>query len=283
MQDYLKTVLLLGALSVLVIFLGSAIGGRQGLYFAFFFSILMNVGAYFFSDKLALSASGAKPLSKHEAPEIYESVEDLTREMKIPMPKLYITPDMQANAFATGRDPNHASVAVTQGIMNILTKDELKGVLAHELGHVKNRDILIASVAAVLASVITFVSRMSIFGGFSSDNDDNRSSGMLALLMIILAPIAAMIIQFAISRQREFEADETGAETLRNGEPLARALQKIHASVRMAPLRNANPAFSSLYIDNPLGGIGGSMLKLFSTHPPMEERVKRLRIMSFKN
>lgn len=278
MGNVLKTFLLLGVLSVLLITLGGFFGGRGGLYLAFSFSLLMNGAAYFFSDKLALSMSKAKPLSKSQAPEVYKMVEGLAQEMKMPMPKLYITPAAQANAFATGRSPSHASVAVTSGIMDLLSKEELKAVLAHELGHVKNRDILIASVAAVLASAISFLANMSLWGGFSRD-EDNRGAGMLGIVIALLVPIAASIIQMAISRQREFEADATGAKTIGAGEPLASALLKIHESARRAPLVNLNPALSSLYIDNPLGGLGGNLLNLFSTHPPVAERVKRLKQM----
>lgn len=277
MNSYIKTILLLGILSVLLVTVGGLFGGKSGLYTAFVFSLLMNGGAYFFSDKIALRMSGAKPLSKSEAPEVYEMVGDLATRMKMPMPKLYITPEAQANAFATGRGPSHASVAVTQGLMDLLSKNEVKAVLAHELAHVKNRDILIASVAAVLASTISFVANMALWGGFGrSDDEDNNAGGFIAIIAAILVPIAASLIQFAISRHREFGADETGARIMGTGEPLAKALLTIHDSARRAPMR-ANPAFSSLYIGNPLGGVGGGMLKLFSTHPPVEERVKRLK------
>ncbi len=275
MQDYLKTFLLLGLLSVVVIFLGDLIGGQDGLMMAFLFSVVMNVGAYFFSDKLALSSSGAKPMAKSEHPEIYKMVEELTQKLKIPMPKLYKIPTEQANAFATGRDPSHASVAVTEGLMRALDKDEIKGVLSHELGHVKNRDILIATVAAVLASVIGVVARMGMYSGSS---DEDRPAGGLGILLMLFAPLGAMLIQMAVSRNREFEADETGAETLGDGDPLARALVKIHQTTKAMPL-HVNPAFSSLYIDNPLGGVGGALANLFSTHPPLEERVKRLQAL----
>lgn len=254
-------------------------GGQEGLYFALFFSLLMNGISYFFSDKIALMASGAKPLSKKQSPEIYSIVEDLSQKMQMPMPKLFITPATQANAFATGRSPNHASVAVTKGIIDLLPPEEIKAVLAHELAHVKNRDILIASVAAVLASTLTFISRMGLYGGYGGserEEGNNRSGTGLALLLAFVAPIAAMLIQFAISRQREFGADESGAKIIGDGKPLAKALIAIHDSAKRSPLKT-NPAFSSLYIGNPLGGIGGTVLALFSTHPPVEERVKRLR------
>lgn len=232
---------------------------------------------YFFSDKLALSMSGAKPMDKKEHPDIYTMVDELAQKIKIPMPALYITPEVQANAFATGRGPGHASVAVTQGILQALSPDELRAVLAHELAHVKNRDILIATIAAVFASAISFLSNMALFGGFShSDNEDNQGAGALGLVAAILVPIAASLVQMAISREREFGADATGARTIGSGEPLAKALVAIHRSAQTAPMA-ANPATASLYIGDPMGGLGGRLMELFSTHPPVEERIKRLK------
>lgn len=274
MESTMKTFLLLGILSVILISIGGFIGGQSGVYTAFIFSLLMNGGMYFFSDKLALSASGAKPLEKKDAPELYKTVEELAAKMKIPMPTLYMTPALQANAFATGRDPQHASVAVTQGLLDVLSKEEVKAVLAHELGHVKNRDILIATVAAVLASAISFLANMSLFAP-RSDDEDSNASGIIGLVIALLVPIAGSLIQMAISRQREFGADFTGAKTIGDGTPLAKALVKIHDSAHKAPLKT-NPAFSSLYIGNPLGRLGEGMLGLFSTHPPVEERIERL-------
>lgn len=271
-MQIVKTILLLSLLTVILITLGGFVGGRDGIMMAFFFSLFLNAGMYFFSDKLALSASGAKPLPKSENPEIYKTVHDLAKQMGIPMPKIYITPSEQANAFATGRSPKNASIAVTNGILKTLSKEELRGVLAHELAHVKNRDILIASIAAVLASSISFISNMALFGG---GNDDNRSSAGLGIIIALLVPIAAAVLQFAISRQREFSADETGAKIIGDGEPLASALLEIQKSTQRNSLKT-NPAFSSLYIENPLGS-KRSMMQLFSTHPPVEERVKRLR------
>ena len=276
MNSTLKTFLLLGGLSVFLILIGSFFGGTDGLYIAFFFSLLMNVGAYFFSDKIALASSGAKPVTEADAPELYEMVRELSKKAGIPMPKLYMTPALQANAFATGRDPQHASVAVTQGLMNILDPLEVKAVLAHELGHVKNRDILIATVAAVLASTIAFFSRMGMYGGFGHSNDEDRPNlGGLSILLALLGPIAASVVQFAISREREYGADASGAHYMGGGRNLASALRKIHDSAHAAPMQ-INPAFSSLYIGNPFGGYGGKLLNLFSTHPPVEERIKRL-------
>lgn len=273
MTNILKTSMLLGILSVILIAVGGLFGGTDGIYTAFFFSLLMNGGMYFFSDKLALSMSRAKPLDKNTHRDIYAMVEELSQKIKIPMPKLYITPDAQANAFATGRGPKHASVAVTEGILNALSKQELKAVLAHELAHVKNRDVLIATVAAVLASTISFLANMSLFSSHSDDDDNNL--GILGLVVALLVPIAASIIQMTISRQREFGADETGAKTMGTGAPLASALLAIHNSARRSPM-HTNPAFSSLYIGDPSGGWGSKMLHLFSTHPPVEERIKRL-------
>jgi heat shock protein HtpX len=276
MQNYVKTILLLGILSVLFITVGGLVGGRDGIVFAFIFSLIVNGSAYFFSDRLALAASGAKPLNRSQNPQLYQIVEELARKMMLPMPKLYIIPAKQANAFATGRDPHHASVAVTEGILDVLSKEELRGVLAHELAHIKNRDILISSIAAVLASSISFIANMGLYGGFGrSNNEENRNAGIVGLLIALLIPIAASIIQLAISRQREFGADEAGAKTIGDGKPLANALLAIHASTKKSPM-HINPAYSSLYIDNPISGIGGTLLNLFSTHPPVDERVKRL-------
>ncbi len=277
MGNVLKTFVLLGILSVILVTLGGVFGGRGGIFMAFTFSLLMNGGMYFFSDKLALKMSKAKPLSRSTHGDIYSIVEELARKIEIPMPKLYITPDHQANAFATGRGPGHASVAVTQGILDTLSKEELRAVLAHELAHVKNRDVLVATVAAVLASTISFISNMAMFGGFGGrDGEDNRSFGAFGIVIAILVPIAAGVVQMAISRQREFGADETGAKTLGTGKHLANALVAIHDSARRSPMQ-ANPAMASLYIGDPLGGWGGKMMHLFSTHPPVEERIKRLQ------
>jgi heat shock protein HtpX len=277
MNTYFKTFLLLGILSVIVVWLGGVVGGQGGVYIAFIFALLMNGGMYFFSEKLALSMSHAKPMDRQEYKWLYQIIEELSEKIKIPMPKLYITPDAQANAFATGRGPGHASVAVTAGILDALSKEELRAVLAHELAHVKNRDVLIATIAAVFASTISFLANMAMFGGFGNrDNGDNRGSGMLGIVFALLMPIGAAIIQMAISRQREFGADETGAKTIGTGQPLADALVAIHDSARRAPMQG-NPALSSLYIGDPSGGLGGKMLQLFSTHPPVEERIKRLK------
>lgn len=273
----MKTILLLGILSAILIFIGRLLGGVSGMYTALIFALLMNGISYFYSDKIALSMSGARPLVRIQNPELYAMVEELSHKMNIPMPKLYITPARQANAFATGRDPQHASVAVTEGILKILSKDELRGVLAHELGHVKNRDILIASIAAVLASSISFLGNMALFQPHTDDEDKN-AGGAIALIAAIFVPVAASLIQMAVSREREFSADETGAKVIGNGNPLADALLAISDSTTKSPIQ-ANPALSTLYIENPFGDRGSNLLNLFSTHPPVEERVKRLRMM----
>lgn len=274
MESYIKTILLLGVLSAILIFIGRLLGGVGGMYTALFLALILNGVSYFFSDKIALSMNNAKPLPKSQNPELYKIVEELTKKMNLPMPKLYITPARQANAFATGRDPQHASVAVTQGILDTLSKEELRGVLAHELGHVKNRDILIATVAAVLASAISFVGNMALYQ--PRGDDDDNGGGIIVLIAAILVPIGASLIQLAVSRQREYGADETGAKVIGDGEALADALLAISDSTTKAPIRT-NPAFSSLYIENPFGSKGSNLMNLFSTHPPVEERVKRLR------
>lgn len=276
MGNYIKTILLLGVLSAVLIFIGRIVGGVEGMYVALLFALVMNGASYFFSDKIALSLSGAKPLSRTQNPELYSTVEQLAHKMNIPIPKLYITPARQANAFATGRDPQHASVAVTEGILDILSKEELRGVLAHELGHVKNRDILIASIAAVLASAISFVGNMALFQ--PNRDEENNAGGAIALVAAILVPIGASLIQMAVSREREYSADATGAAVIGNGNALADALLAISDSTTKAPIKS-NPALSTLYIENPFGERGSNMMNLFSTHPPVEERVKRLRAM----
>jgi len=275
MKNTLKTTLLLGILSVFLILIGSLIAGKSGLYFAFFISLAMNGIAYFFSDKIALASSGARLIKKNEVPEIWAIAKNLAGKMKIPVPKLYLISQSQANAFATGRDPKHASVAVTEGLIRFLDKRETEGVIAHELAHVKNRDILIASVAAVLASAITFLSRMGFYGGFGG-RSKRRNSGALGLILAILAPFGAMLIQLAISRSREYAADQSAAKIMGSGKPLASALIKIDRSARQVPMKEVNPAFSSLYINNPFGEVSGVIIKLFSTHPPIAERVARL-------
>jgi heat shock protein HtpX len=270
-----KTFVLLAFLGALFMGIG-AIFGTGGLIIGAVLALAIVGGTYWFSDKIAVAAARAKPVSREEAPRLYEIVEDLARRDGIPMPRLYVSPEAQPNAFATGRGPNHAVVAVTQGILQVLDDDELRGVLAHELSHVRNRDILIGSVAAAVALMITFVARIAmfsaIFGG--GDNEGGNVIGLLA--MAILAPIAAGLLQMALSRSREYQADASGAHLIGDGEPLARALQKIEAAAKRTPM-DVNPAEATAYIINPLSGRKVNFANLFSTHPPTEERIARLR------
>jgi heat shock protein HtpX len=282
--NQIKTVLLLGGLSALFFWFGYGIGGSKGLTIAFVMSIMMNLFAYYFSDKMVLAMYGAQPLNRETHPKIYEMVEELTAEARIPMPKLWLIPTEMCNAFATGRNPEHASVAVTEGITQLLDEDELKGVIAHELGHVKNRDILIATIAATIASAIGYLAQMMqwafIFGS-SDRNDREGNSGWGMLIVAILMPIAAMFIQMAISRSREYLADESGAKFCHDPLSLASALEKIsYSSERMhtKPESTAQAATASLFIVNPFSAKG--FLTLLSTHPPMEERIKRLQEMA---
>ncbi len=271
----LKTFVLLAFLGALFMGIG-AIFGTGGLIIGAVLALAIVGGTYWFSDKIAVAAARAKPVSREEAPRLYAIVEDLARRDGIPMPRLYVSPEAQPNAFATGRGPNHAVVAVTQGILQVLDDDELRGVLAHELSHVRNRDILIGSVAAAVALMITFVARIAmfsaIFGG--GDNEGGNIFGLLA--MAILAPIAAGLLQMALSRSREYQADASGAHLIGDGEPLARALQKIEAAAKRTPM-DVNPAEATAYIINPLSGRKVNFANLFSTHPPTEERIARLR------
>ena len=278
LKNTLKTTLLLAGLGGLLMGIGQLIGGTGGLAIGLVIGLLFCGGSYWFSDKLAIRAAGAKPVTREEAPDLYAIVEDLARRDDMPMPRLYISPEPQPNAFATGRSPKHAAVCCTQGIMQVLDKDELRGVLAHELSHVKNRDILIGSVAAAVAMGIMFVSRIAmwgaIFGGGSDDDDGGGIIGFLAL--VILAPLAAGILQMALSRSREYQADASGAHLVDDGEPLARALEKIEAYAKRVPM-NINPAEATAYIINPLTGRKISFAGLFSSHPPTQDRVARLR------
>ena len=281
-KNQFKTLILLVALSALILLFGQLIGGKNGLVFAFVIALLMNFGTYFFSDKLVLKIYGAKPLDQERYGYIYEMVEGLCQNANLPMPKLWLIETEMANAFATGRNPAHASVAVTSGILNILDKHELRGVIAHELSHVKNRDILIATVAATIATTIAYMAdifRWSFIFG-SSDRDDNKGGAWGALLATIFMPIAAMLIQLAISRSREYLADETGAKISHDPFALASALEKLsmNAQVRhVQPENNAQTSTASLFIVYPFSG--GAIINLFSTHPPMEKRIERLRNM----
>jgi heat shock protein HtpX len=279
MNNSLKTFILLAGLTGLLMAIGSAIGGRNGLTIALVFAGIMNFVGYWFSDKIALSMSGAQPVSENEAPDLYRLVRELCMRANLPLPRLYVIPSPTPNAFATGRDPEHSAVAVTSGIMNILSRDELEGVIAHELAHVKNRDILISSVAAVVAGAITQLAHMAqfamIFGGMGRDRDDNEGGGLLGgLVMMIIGPIAAMLIQMAISRSREYQADATGAQICGRPQALANALMKLEHQNRRLPM-DVNPAQAQMYIVNPL--TGGGIANLFSTHPPIAERVRRLQ------
>jgi heat shock protein HtpX len=279
-----KTVLLLTALTVLFIFMGRVIGGQGGMIFAFILALGMNFFSYWFSDKIALAMAGAKEVSEFDAPELHSAVQQLSMNAGIPKPRVYIMNTESPNAFATGRDPSHAAVAVTSGLMRILNRQELEGVLAHELGHIRNRDTLIMTVTATIAGAITMLAQMAqwalIFGGLGGRSDEDRggiADMAVGLLMIILAPIAAMVIQLAISRAREYEADATGARIAGNPLPLANALQKLEATVHARPMEVA-PAAAHLFIVNPLGGSG--WVNLFRTHPTTEERVARLNALA---
>lgn len=274
-----KSTMLLTGLTLLVVFIGQALGGRGGMVIALGLALVMNGVSYWYSDKIAIKMTRSRPVSREEQPSLYEMVEKLTDRANLPMPKLYITPSDQPNAFATGRDPKHAAVAVTEGILRVLNKEELEGVLAHELAHVKNRDVFIATLAAVMAGVISTLANMAqwalLFGGLGGD-DEEGGSGLAALPLIILGPIAAMLVQMAISRSREYLADATGAEIAGNPNGLANALQKLQMASQRIPM-DVSPATSHLFIVNPFSG--RKMMNLFSTHPPMEDRVKKLLSM----
>jgi heat shock protein HtpX len=280
MGNAFKTTLLLGALTGFLLLIGQYFGGQNGMIIALIFAAVMNFVSYFFSDKIALAMYRAQPVSREELPRVYQVVERLTQRIGIPMPKIYVIPNDSPNAFATGRNPSHASVAVTQGILNLLNDEELEGVLAHELGHVRNRDILISSIAATLAGAITVLARMAMwgamFGGYGGRDDRDRGGGIGALLMVILAPIAAMLIQLAVSRSREYAADDTGAHLTGNPYALASALRKLDEYSRRVPLP-ASPSTAHLFIVQPFLGTGGlNFANLFSTHPPIAKRIERL-------
>jgi heat shock protein HtpX len=279
-----KTIVLMVGLTVLLVFLGGAFGGRQGMIYAFIFAFVMNMISYWFSDKIVLRMYSAREVTEAEAPMLWGVTQNLALKMNMPMPKVYVIPSDAPNAFATGRNPKHAAVAATEGIMRLLTREELEGVMAHELGHVRNRDILIGTIAAAIAGAISMLAHMAqwamIFGGFGGRRDDNESGGSMigGILMIILAPIAAALIQMAISRSREYEADATGARICGNPLSLANALRKLQAGSQRVPL-NANPATAHMFIVNPLRG--GGLVNLFSTHPPLEDRIARLESMVY--
>jgi heat shock protein HtpX len=280
-MNTMKTFLLMGLLTVLLVFVGRLLGGQSGMVMAFFFALMMNLGTYWFSDKLVLRMYKAQEVTRAESPDLFSLVEELAGRAGLPMPRVYIIPDEQPNAFATGRDPNHAAVAVTEGILKTLSRDELRGVLGHELAHVKHRDILIGTVAATMAGAISMLANMAqwamIFGGGRSD--DREGGGPAGgLVMMLVAPIAAMMIQMAISRSREFLADEGGAQFSGNPLSLANALRKLEKKAEQIPM-DASPATAHMFIVNPLSG--GGLMKLFSTHPPMEERIARLEAMAY--
>lgn len=278
MANNFKTALLLTGMTLFLLFAGQLLGGQRGMTIALVIAAVSNFVSYFFSDKIALAMYGAQPVTREELPRAYEAVERITQRIGLPMPKMYVIPSDSPNAFATGRNPSHASVAVTQGILNLLDDEELEGVLAHELGHVRNRDILISSVAATIAGAITWMAHIGrfamIFGGYGDRDDRDRGGGFGAILMIFLAPIAALLIQMAVSRSREYEADHTGADLTHNPYALARALQKLDAWSKRVPMQ-ASPSTAHLFIVQPL--VGGDMLaNLFSTHPPIAKRIERL-------
>ena len=275
-MNHIKTAFLLAALTVFLVVLGGAFGGRQGMTIALIFAFAMNFFAYWFSDKIVLKMYGARQVTEAEAPELVGIVRRLTMKAGMPMPKVYLMEQAQPNAFATGRNPAHGAVAVTTGIMNILTADELSGVIGHELAHIRNRDILISTIAATIAGAISYLAHIAqwglIFGG-GRHNDDEGGNPIAAIAMMILAPIAALLVQMAISRSREYAADEGGARLAGNPRYLSNALRKLDWASKKVPM-NANPATSHMFIVNPLSG--GGLMKLFSTHPPMEERIRRL-------
>ena len=279
----MKTLLLLTVLTLLLVMGGDAIAGQRGMTFGLILAIAMNGFAYFFSDKIALKSSGAQPVSREQMPRLYEVMERLCGKSGLSMPKLYVIPQPAPNAFATGRNPHHASVAVTQGLMELMNDDELEGVIAHELSHVRNYDILITSVAATLAGAITWIAYMGrwalLFGGFGGGGgDDERGGGIAALAMLIVAPIAALLIQLGISRQREFAADASGARLVGHPYGLISALEKLGAYNKRIPM-NVSPTTSSLFIVAPLSA-GQVFSGLFSTHPPLSERIAVLRSMT---
>ncbi len=277
-----KTAFLLTALTLMLLFIGEAFGGSNGMTIALVFAVLMNGGAYFFSDKIALKSSGAVPISREESPRLYAVMERLAAKANLPMPKLFLIPQAAPNAFATGRNPSHASVAVTQGLMEIMNDDELEGVIAHELSHVRNYDILTSSIAATLAGAITWIGHMGrwgiMLGGIGGGGGRNRGGGLGALLMVILAPIGALLLQLGISRQREYQADASGVQMIGHANGLISALEKLGAYNKKIPM-NIPPSTSALMIVQPLSA-KGVLSGLFSTHPPLSDRIAELRNMT---
>ncbi|MBL7055607.1 zinc metalloprotease HtpX [Candidatus Woesearchaeota archaeon] len=275
MINQLKTVMLLASLTALLLWVGQLLGGSGGLLIAGIFAIVMNFGSYWFSDKIVLRMYRASEV-KDTNHQLYKIVKEVIEIAKLPMPKVYIIPDQNANAFATGRNPEHAAVAATEGILNILNHDELKGVMAHEVAHIKNRDILISSVAGTIAGVISYVGSMAMWSAFLGRDRGNMAQ---MLMLAVVTPFVATIIQLAISRSREYIADATGADLVKNGESLASALEKLHQSAKVHPMRIGNKATAHMFISNPFSGRG--MVNLLSTHPNFKERTRRLRAMKF--
>ena len=277
MGNQLKTALLLAALTCIIIWIGQAVGGANGMVYAFIFALALNLVSYWFSDKIVLKMYGAREITEAQAPELYGMVQKLSASSGLPMPRVFMIDSDSPNAFATGRNPQHAVVAVTTGIMKLLNREEIEGVLAHELAHVNNRDILIGTVAAIMAGMIMIVARMAqwaaIFGGASRDERDDGGGALGFIVLAVLAPLAATVIQLAISRSREYLADATGARFAGSPFGLANALKKISLASQRVPLQ-ANPSTAHMFIVNPLSG--RSLMSLFSTHPPVEERIKRL-------
>jgi heat shock protein HtpX len=278
----MKTFLLMGLLTVLLVVIGRVVGGQGGMIIAFLFAVVMNFVSYWFSDKMVLKMYRAQEIQQADNPGLYQMVGELAGRAGLPMPRVYIIPQEQPNAFATGRDPQHAAVAVTEGILRTLTRDELRGVLAHELSHVKHRDILVGTIAATIAGAISMLANMAqwamIFGGGRNSDDNEGGHPIAGLVMMIVAPIAAMMIQMAISRSREYLADEGGAQIAGNPLSLASALRKLSLKSEQIPME-ANPATAHMFIVSPLHG--GGLMSLFSTHPPMEERIARLEAMVY--
>jgi heat shock protein HtpX len=283
MNNILKTTFLLSLLTVLLVVMGGAVGGQGGMIIAFLMAVGMNFGSYWFSDKIVLRMYNAQEITREVHPSFYGMIERLAARAGLPMPKVYIIPDDSPNAFATGRNPSHAAVAATEGILRVLTPDELEGVMAHELAHVKNRDILISTIAATFAGAISMIGNMlqwgAMFGAGRSDDDEGGGGSLIgSLAMAIIAPIAAMLIQMAVSRSREYLADSSGAEICGRPLALAGALRKLHTASQAIPMVAARPATAHMFIVNPL--TGGGMMALFSTHPPMAERISRLEALA---
>ena len=279
----LRTGAILILLSIVLVIAGGALGGRSGMQIALLIAVVINFASYFYSDKIALKSSGAQPVTREQLPRLYQVMERLAAKANIPVPKLYVVPDAAPNAFATGRNPNHASVAVTQGLLHIMNDDELEGVIAHELSHVRNYDILTSSIAATIAGAVTYMAQMCqwamLFGGFRGNRDNDREGGGLsALLMIFLAPFAALLLQLFLSRTREYSADETGVRMVGHPQGLISALEKLGAYNRRIPTSAISPSTASLCIVKPLFG-GGTLSALFSTHPPLEDRIAALKQM----